>query len=247
MKINSVYSAMRSCYHDWQDYLLNPIFVQNGNEITWGNRKPGTQNSTVRLSDVRRMDDEGQYTYLIEEDRSVVQLFYGFNPNSDEISAARLAYYSGDEEQIDDDLKLMNHGVIPFPDERSTEDILLVDTEGLYNPPVGWMRIDYDPSAREIGVLHPICHMHFSSFPESRFIVRGVPSPRQFMEFIFCSLYPNTYRRHRLERRDAEKDSKPAWISRDTQLMRRINGDNFPFKDDPTYKLITHVFVPGLP
>jgi len=246
VKIDKVFSVMKACYFDWEDYLINPNYIQRGSAITWSKHKSGIRNSTVRLSDVRGMDEEGQYTYLVESDRSVIQLFYGFDPKTDEITTARLAYYSGNEDAVYVDAELMNHGIVPISEGDSLIGQLQIEGDDAFDPVVGWIRIDYDPSAKQIGITHPLCHMHLSGFPESRLVVRGLPSPRQFIEFVFCSFYPNIYSKHRLNRDETQRRDSAPNILRDQKLIRDLNSDSFPFADDPIYNMISHVRVPSI-
>ncbi|AFE05185.1 hypothetical protein COCOR_03371 [Corallococcus coralloides DSM 2259] len=63
---------------------------------------------------------------------------------------------------------------------------------------VSWIRIDFDPAAKRKGVLHHDCHLHVAGFPHMRIPVTAVPSPRQFVDFVMATCYPDIYRQHRL-------------------------------------------------
>lgn len=63
---------------------------------------------------------------------------------------------------------------------------------------VSWIRFDYDPSAKETGILHHDCHLHLAGFPHMRIPVTAVPSPAQFVDFVMATCYPGIYKEHRL-------------------------------------------------
>ncbi len=102
------------------------------------------------------------------------------------------------------------------------------------NIPVGWMRIDYDPTSYR-GILHPKCHMHISLFPNMRFMVDGVPSPRQFVDFIALTCYPDIYQSLHADEKGGFKDSK---------RMRSVNTMFLHFEDPDIYQYLTYIRVP---
>jgi len=57
---------------------------------------------------------------------------------------------------------------------------------------VSWLRFDFDPQFSS-GVLHHDCHLHIHGFPDTRIMVDGVPSPRQFVDFVLASCYPSSF------------------------------------------------------
>lgn len=64
--------------------------------------------------------------------------------------------------------------------------------------PATWMRIDYAPQ-EATDVIHQECHMHLSGLPQTRFVVNGLPNPKQFLELVMASFYPSLYKAHRLD------------------------------------------------
>lgn len=100
--------------------------------------------------------------------------------------------------------------------------------------PVGWYRIDYDP-VREGGVIHAGCHFHLGLFPNMRLVVDGVPTPRQFVEFVIASCYPDSYQRHRLG-----SDGKHY----DVKRIHSVNTQCFDLPTHEACKFITHIRVP---
>jgi hypothetical protein len=100
--------------------------------------------------------------------------------------------------------------------------------------PVGWYRIDYDPYAAR-NLLHSACHMHLGLFPNTRLVVNSVPTPRQFIEFVIASCYPEAYRRHRLDANGGFKDKIK---------MYSVNSPGFDLPQDEVWQMITHVRIP---
>jgi hypothetical protein len=103
--------------------------------------------------------------------------------------------------------------------------------------PVGWLRIDYNPSAYMMAI-HPSCHMHISLFPDARFQIKGVPNPKQFIEFIFTTFYPKQYHNHRI---DEEGNFK------NPSHMSSINSPCPVFVADKSFNYLTHIIVPSTP
>lgn len=100
--------------------------------------------------------------------------------------------------------------------------------------PVGWLRIDYDPSSFR-RALHPLCHMHISLFPNMRFPVDGVPSPKQFIDFIALVCYPDVYQSMHIG-----EDGNFSDINR----MLSANSPFFHLDDPESYKVLTHIRIP---
>jgi hypothetical protein len=99
---------------------------------------------------------------------------------------------------------------------------------------IGWLRIDFDPSSYR-GVLHPKCHMHISLFPNTRFIVDGVPSPKQFIEFIAAMCYPDVYQ---------EKHTDQNGQFLDEKRVCAINSPYFHVEEPSLYQYLTHIKIP---
>lgn len=241
MNLRRLLKSMHVCYDDWSSYIINPNFVQNGNEVTWGNRRSRRISSPVRLSDVHQMDAEGQYTYVVGTDRSIFRMYYRFTSDLQNVTGASLAYFSTAHEIKNYDFEIMEYGVVPTGEGEVSE--INHDDESGYGPAVGWIRFDYDPGAESLDVTHSLCHVHLSGFPGARLIVSGIPSPQQFVEFVFCSFYPNIYRSHRLKRINAA--SGPAlWQFSESNVLERINRDQLTFNGEQNYSQIVHFRVP---
>ena len=166
MRISEILSSVTSAYDDWSDFLANPQHIRRDNEVAWRNFSPRVLDYPVLKSDVVRMAEERQYTFQIVEDGSLIQIHYFYNRKGDQILSANLAFYSA----ILNGTETTNNG----------------------DEPVSWLRIDYAPEAAR-GVLHHDCHMHLSSFPDSRFVVAGLLTPKQFIELIMAFCYPESY------------------------------------------------------
>lgn len=102
-------------------------------------------------------------------------------------------------------------------------------------PALGWLRIDYDPE-NERGSPHSACHMHIGLLPSSRLLVSGVPTPKQFIEFVVALCYPDIYSTHRTDRITG------SWNYR-AQLA--VNSPSFEIPQPPETKSLTHLRVPA--
>ncbi len=202
MKISDVLSSLVASWTEWQkaNFLINPRYIRRDNIITWSDNTANIIEETVFQNHVIDMIDRGQYSFQINSDESILQLYYVFN-QGDKLIAANLAYYSLGQDS---------------------------------NTPVGWLRIDFDPSSYR-GVLHPQCHMHLSLFPNMRFAVDGVPSPKQFIDFIALNCYPEIYQ-------SQHTDHNGVFL--DPNRMRSINVPFLHLENPDLYQFISHIRVP---
>jgi hypothetical protein len=207
----------------------------------------------VMASHVSELFDEGQYTFQIIEDGSLIQMYYQYNSKGDELMAARLAFYSTrtDEHKRKYISSLSEIVTIALPgisgssaiaDAESTFDDIYEDTTSKVNPnffadgPVSWLRIEYEPRAAR-GILHHDCHMHLSAFPYSRFVVAGVPTPIQFIEFIMSFCYSQIYKEHRLNEKGFYANSAK---------IASLNSPCFPIVDSVVFSQIAHFRIPTI-
>ncbi len=245
MRINDVEGLITSSYVDWFRFIGNSRGIRKGSIITWTERAPRMLNHPVMASDVVSLADEGQYTFQVIHDGSLIQMYYSFDGQGIQLQSARLAFYSAvaDNKLINAYKRSINVGTISdyeheFGDESPLDEPDEVEKEtqfgGLRNGPVSWLRIEYDPQA-SMGVLHHDCHMHFSTFPSSRFVVAGVPNPRQFIEFIMALCYPELYRAHRLNK-------VGQYIS--LANINSVNSTCFPLIESAVFNQIAHFRIP---
>src|SRR5205085_1795010 len=183
-----VMSSLVSTYIDWEGFLANPRYIRAGNEITWAGRGRTFLPEVVTPEYLCDLIEAKQYTFQTLDNGSVLQFYYLFNDSGDEIEAATLAYYSA-------------------PGAMSDETELTAETgeEIADNEIVSWLRNDFSPRTAR-GVLHHDCHLHVSGFRESRLLVRRLPTPKQFTEFVVAICHPQQYRCHRLDENGAYVD-----------------------------------------
>lgn len=252
MRINDVESQLVSAYIDWSSFIGNPRGIRKGSIITWTDYIPRMLNHPVMASNVTTLADEGQYIFQINEDGSIIQLYYAYDKYGDELQSARLAYYSA----MADNIVMKNlikaykyavrlaeltetDAVLPDHDENlliESAEVIEEETElrSLIDGPVSWLRIDYDP-VHARGVLHHDCHMHLSTFPYSRLVVAGVPTLKQFIEFIMAFCYPEVYEKHRL-------DDEGQYIN--ASHLEIINSGCVPLKDHNVFRQMAHMRIP---
>ncbi len=181
-----VESQVRDCFWDWKSLLVNPRFCRAGTRVAWNRYSGGIIREPVNYEKVRSLVEGKQYSFQCAEDGSVFQLVYEFD-GKDEIQMVRLAFYKAQLAVEEGDL--LSSGPLP-------------DFADVFIP---WLRFDYTQQYAA-GVLHHESHMHVSGFPSARFAVSGVPGPRQFVEFVIASCYPEYYGAKRLDRNGAYLD-----------------------------------------
>jgi hypothetical protein len=79
--------------------------------------------------------------------------------------------------------------------------------------------------------------MHLSSFPHSRLVVAGVPTPKQFIEFVMALCYPKIYETHRL-------DSRGQYHCE--EYIKLINSSCVTLKDHLVFRQMAHLRIPIL-
>jgi hypothetical protein len=183
--------------------------------------------------DLLQLYEDGQYSFQAS-DGSLIQIYYSFASSTDELVEARLAFYKVDQQSWD------------YEEATQDEDLVQSGSFGggtqeekpsSTRSSISWLRIDYSPKSA-MGILHNSCHLHLSSFPSARLAVAGVPTPKQFMEFVMALCYPDIYRSHRLDNKGDYKDPL---------RLAAVNSDCVPFCDDLILSQITHIRIPGLP
>lgn len=247
MRINDVEGLLISAYIDWSKFIGNPRGVRKDSIITWTDRAPRMLDHPVLASDVVSLADDGQFTFQVIHDGSLIQMYYSFDRRGVALQSARLAFYNavvddklisayknsisvGATSNVELDFALEN--TLDEPDEVEKE----TQFGGLRNGPVSWFRIEYDPEA-SMGILHHDCHIHLSSFPSSRFVVAGVPNPRQFIEFIMAFCYPELYKEHRL--------NKEGYYESLTKITS-VNSICFPVTQSTLFNQIAHFRIPTI-
>jgi len=245
VKINEVYKLLKAAYIDWSHILVNPQYIRNDSYISWDDRMPQMLKHPVLASHIAQLVEHRQYTFQILEDGSVIQIYYKYDGSGNKLVSARLAFYSAktDDSIISDNEELLNAEVV---EESDSEDDLADDNElveytsglgSLRDGPVSWLRIEYEPRDAK-GVLHHDCHMHFSAFPYSRFVVAGVPTPVQFIEFVMAFCYPEVYKKHRL-------NAQGVYVSE--KKIAKINSIAFPLVESVVFSQIAHFRIPAGP
>lgn len=166
---------LRKSFEDWEGLLVNPRYCRRNNVVCWTSFKGGKLKEPVTSEQVLVVLEQKQFSFQWAEDGSLFQFLYIFD-NQNVLTEARLAFYL-----------IRSKGSF----EDGTAEI----------KSTAWIRIDYDSFAAA-GLLHSACHLHIHGFPQSRIVVDGVPGPRQFIEFIVATCYPDYYRMHRLSGAD---------------------------------------------
>lgn len=245
MKIENAFSNLQNAFTDWKQFLYNKRFYKSNNCLSWYGYSKVWLSENVTADEFDQLLNDRQYSFQISSDDSLVQLYYQFNSKGRQLTGASLAYYKKTSEllnevdvsasgaiQLDSECETIT---MPTEDESDTtlqEMMPLVSGVG-YNP-VSWIRIDYDPEVDK-GVFHSSCHLHSSGFPGARVMLNLVPTPRQFLEFIFSLFYCDQYRRHRLD---------GDWNYQDKELAMSINSGKFAISNKDHTGYVAHISVP---
>jgi len=198
VKITEAHSSLISVYDDWQHLLVNPRFIRSGRHITWAGFEPRILSHPVRASDVTSLADDLQYSFQIALDGSLLHLHYEYNDRGDVVGTANLSFYSAATASDDGPVPPQSSsGFNETGDDPLDEDVTDIEAtpylrSGVSDEPSSWLRIEYAPQDAR-GVLHHTCHMHISGVPQSRFVVAGIPNPKQFVEFVMSIYYPDWY------------------------------------------------------
>ncbi len=254
MKISEAQGFLTSAYIDWAHVLANPNGIRKGSQITWDNYIPQVLKQPIMASDVIDLFNKRQYTFQVTIDGSLIQMFYQYEARGNALKSASLAFYSSvSYNQVIDEDENSLQSPLTFQQELEAEindidspntDILSREYSGemfgepkldtLRDEPISWLRIDYDPEHAR-GVLHHDCHMHLSAFPRARLVVAGVPTPKQFIEFIMALCYPEVYHAHRL-------DNSGQYINEGHIVT--INSDCVPLTEHNIFRQMTHFRIP---
>jgi hypothetical protein len=205
VKPSLLISELRQAFDDWDGLLVNPRYCRHDNLICWSSFNGGRVKESVTSNHLLEILENRQFSFQCAEDGSIFQFLYKFDDN-EELTKARLAFYL-----------IRSRGSL----EEGTAEI----------KSTAWVRMDFDRDGAR-GMLHSACHLHLHGFPEGRIIVDGIPGPRQFVEFIVASCYPDYYRVHRL---DGENPPQTATIE-------KINSCTLPLDDVPAP--ILHIALP---
>jgi hypothetical protein len=233
MRINDVMGLLVSTYIEWNHVLANPKFIRKGRVITWRDYSSARLAIPESYLDVAQLYEGGRYSFQTT-DGSLLQIYYSYPHSNDELAEARLAFYKVDEHswEFEEPNEAEDTDELVRPIGHVAHDERAIRPSGSIN----WVRIDYSPRSAG-GVLHTSCHLHISAFPSARVVVAGVPTPKQFVEFVMALCYPDIYSKHRL---DANGDYKePAELA-------TVNADCVPFREDIVFGQITHLRIPGV-
>ena len=233
MRINNVVGQLVAAYTEWSHVLANPRFVRKGRSIAWHDYSSTKILVPSSHADVVKLYEAGQYSFQTT-DGSLLQLSYTYAPSRDQLTKARLAFYKVDQQSWEIGESGEPDGVNELIAPNNSPQL----EQSISHRPisVSWLRIDYSPKATS-GVLHNSCHLHLSTFPDARVAVAGVPTPKQFVEFVIALCYPDIYREHRLNRDGGYKE--PA-------RMEIVNSETVPLTEDLTCRYLTHIRIPGV-
>ncbi|OYE04625.1 DUF2290 domain-containing protein [Nostoc sp. 'Peltigera membranacea cyanobiont' 232] len=255
MKINEALSMLNSAFIDWKNLLVNPCYIRNQNTITWNKYESLFFEDNVKLEDVIKLIESQQYSFQFVDDGAIVQIYYQFDKRGENLTGAKLAYYKifnilddnekSEIDEINDDTENGQSELDELEEFDPSENL-----PSLYGKnTVYWFRIDYQPlietvslekNKKEViestGILHSKCHLHISGFPNSRFPVCGIPTPKQFIEIIIAFCYPEKYQKYRL-------DQQGNYV--DLNCIKDVNKIIVDFDNDNIFQMMTHIKIPS--
>lgn len=237
-------------YADWQGLLANPRIARTRKFVSWSDRESLFVPSDPEAEDVVALAERGQYSFQVAGDGSMFQLYYEVDDNGREVVAAKLAFFGIREspmaavqpEESPDAERSETEAETESEVEAATETREELETDRVLEPgpedmsrKVSWLRLDYSPAATK-GVIHSCCHLHVGGFPDGRLIVKGLPSPAQFVEFTMHLAYPDIFEVHRLD---------DTGHYRDASALRAWNTPVLPMQAGPAETLCTHLRIAG--
>jgi hypothetical protein len=256
MRISELYGAITAAWNDWKGFLANPRYYRSDTVISWSGYQSIWTEDFVTLESFLELIEKGQYSFQVAEDGGIVQIYYEFDQDGRVLKSANLGYYGGSitlsiPNRAADSMGVIisdtetrptqgNAGTIETPLEISAAEEQIwsgsiVSGETQKDEFISWFRFDFD-SSRVQGILHGLCHLHIGGLPNSRLLVKGLPNPRQFIELIIASCYPELYRKHRLDQNGQYVDLEP---------ISSVNEKSAFTEEGDIFKRIIHFFVPG--
>lgn len=234
MLINELSSAFISLYEDWKAVLFNPIWFREGMSITWPGATSFRSPNSINNDDLEEYHKNKKYSFQLF-DGSLLQMRYICSKSGESLSQAQLSflqYVSIDTEEKyfyrEDDA---NKGFDEFLISTTIES---QQVETTYSN--SWLRIDYDPDHSR-GVIHSDSHLHVSLSPDIRIPVKGVPTPKQFVESIMAWFYPQIY-----EDRLLNKAGEYLNLKR----IQKINKETLNSEGHALSNVILHLNMPEL-
>jgi hypothetical protein len=224
MKPSEAFGQLITVFREWDGFLKDPRYIRRGNEITWSDAHAISVPDRLTRDDVLSLSRRGQFTFRVTEDEALIQISYRYSTDG-ELAAARLAYYG----IADDPVKMRDgdfeEGVLPIGETQSLYDVAT------------WVRFDYLHTGLA-RVIHMDSHLHISGLPSVRFAVTGVPTPRQFIEFIVSHFYPASYQKIRLDKEDGLEGF---------DAVDKVNALSCPLREplEDIYRRIPHFRLPG--
>jgi hypothetical protein len=236
VKLNETYQSLKTTQIDWCNFLVNPRYNKEDHIISWKRYKPRLKLISVHRSDVLEMVNEKQYSFQVIDDGSIFQLYYEYDRQDQILLRANLSFfntggisYEAFQEQL--------YAEFQSPEINSKTGLTqleeIVDTDD-EDPIVPWLRIDYVPQ-NYFRPLHHSCHMHIGLFQNARFTLTGVPSPRQFVEFVITLCYPLVYKEKRLD-----NNLEPQNFSQ----IANLNKECFKSIESRVYQILPYLSIP---
>lgn len=211
-------------YYEWRHLLANPQIEGTRDSVTWAGYTKHFVPVHVRPLHVLKLAEDRQYTFQMSTDGAVFQIYYQVSDDGKSVKTAKLAYYG--VHSVDTDID---------PEEEALySEVYGIDVVESDAHTAASLRLDYSP-AEARGLAHSACHLHLGGFANSRLIVRGIPNPKQFVEFIMHLRYPNEFADHRLD--------KDTCRYRDANALSRINEPAMKCEDEDFWGEMTHLCV----
>jgi len=241
LRISDVYSSLIATFDDWKHILVNRSFVRRHHTISWENYLFQRLPDIVHRSNINNLEDMGQYSFQVIDDGSIFQLYYEYRDDDKTLASANLAFFGSglSDEIFKDEINSSLRANVIDGEITEWDDDNLINSYALEenDPLVPWLRVDYKPE-EEQGPLHHGCHMHIGLFQHARIPITRVPTPRQFVEFIFAICYPHHYRERRL---DVKENFEPF----DLAQLRGFNSSCFPQTNGNVFDILPYIGIPS--
>lgn len=179
---------------------LNIIDCTETNTITYKRKGKGIYKLKERyVQEFLNIQENKDYICRLD-DGSVIQGYYIFNENNEELVEASIKYFPNPGLEIGDISEIILDPNI----NNQLEFANIAMYEENFKTSSNYIRIDYKPEDKN-DIIHPSTHMHIGANNELRLSVNRVPFFSHFLEFILFTYYKDKWVKYMFNLKDEIK------------------------------------------
>jgi hypothetical protein len=171
MNLDQCFQSLTASFAEWGDHLANRQCCVQGASVSWFGASDPRHSSVLGVTEFLKMVEQRQYTFQILDDGSLFRISYRYADRGRRIVAASLGFISA---------------------PQGLQFCAGLNEEGAHEESCNWVRIDFD-SDNHRPPNHSCCHLHISGLPDARLPLTRLPTPRQFVSWIFSIFYPSAH------------------------------------------------------